>query len=84
MPSPDEIAAQAVADAQKIAETPPEGADKGNGAEEVPVPVEATARTQGWKPKEEFTGDPALWVDAKEFVGRAPLFDKIKGQSKEL
>ena len=77
----DEIAAQAVADATK--EAPPEG-DKGNGADTTTDPVEASARTQGWKPKEEFTGDPALWVDAKEFVGRAPLFEKIKDTSKTV
>lgn len=80
-PTADEIAAKAVADATK--ETPPEG-DKGSGADTTPDPVETSARTQGWKPKEEFTGDPALWVDAKEFIGRAPLFEKIKGQSKDL
>lgn len=80
MATPDEIAAQAVADATK--EAPPEG-DKGNG-EATPDPAEASARTQGWKPKDEFTGDPGMWVDAKEFVGRAPLFEKIKGQSKDL
>ncbi len=84
MAIPDEIAAQAVADAQKAAETPPEGADKGNGGDTTPDPAEVAAKAQGWKPKEEFTGDPTLWVDAKEFIGRAPLFDKIKGQSKEL
>lgn len=83
MPTPEEIAAQAVADAAKAAETPPEGGDKGNG-EAAPDPAEVAAKAQGWKPKEEFTGDPALWVDAKEFVGRAPLFDKIKTQSKDL
>ena len=81
MPTPDEIAAHAAADVTK--EAPPEG-DKGNGADTTPDPVETSARTQGWKPKEEFTGDPALWVDAKEFVGRAPLFEKIKEQSKTL
>lgn len=83
MATPEEIAAAAVADAQKAPETPPEGASKGNG-DATTDPVETAARAQGWKPKEEFTGDPALWVDAKEFVGRAPLFDKIKTQSKDL
>lgn len=54
-------------------------------AEEVKVdPAEETARSQGWKPKEEYAGDPALWVDAKEFLGRAPLFEKIKGQTKAV
>lgn len=85
MPTADEIAAKAATDAEE-AKGKAVGAgdgDKGNG-EVAPDPAEAAARAQGWKPKDEFTGDPGLWVDAKEFVGRAPLFEKIKGQSKEL
>lgn len=42
------------------------------------------ARTLGWKPLEEFKGDPGEWVDAKEFVGRQSLFDKIKSLKDEL
>src|SRR3990172_4739307 len=81
-PTAEEIAAKAAEDAQKTDDKAGDG-DKGNGAV-TPDSAEASARAQGWKPKEEFTGDPALWVDAKEFVGRAPLFDKIKTQSKDL
>jgi hypothetical protein len=83
MPTPEEIATAAVADAEKVDDKAGDG-DKGNGTDTTPDPAETSARAQGWKPKEEFTGDPALWVDAKEFVGRAPLFDKIKTQSKDL
>ncbi len=35
------------------------------------------ARTKGWRPIEEFKGDAADWVPAKEFLGREKLFDKI-------
>jgi len=49
-----------------------------------PDPAEEVARTKGWKPKEEFTGDPGMWVDAKEFLGREPLFEKIRSQSRDL
>lgn len=31
-------------------------------------PYEQQAKEQGWKPKEEFQGDPSLWRGAKEFV----------------
>ena len=42
-----------------------------------PNPAEIKARAYGWVPEEEFSGDKSRWVDAKEFVSRAPLFDRI-------
>lgn len=45
-------------------------------------PVEAKAREGGWVPQDEWEGDPADWVDAKEFNFRGELFEKIKSQSK--
>jgi hypothetical protein len=47
-------------------------------------PVELRARELGWRPKEEFSGDEDNFVDAKEFVQRQPLFEKIEHQSREL
>lgn len=41
-------------------------------------PVEVRAREKGWRPQDEFKGNPDDWVDAKEFVGREKLFDKIR------
>lgn len=38
------------------------------GAEDSPRDFEAEARVQGWKPAEEFTGDPAKHKDAETFV----------------
>jgi len=38
------------------------------------VDYEKIARTKGWKPKNEFSGE--AWVDAEEFVKREPLFEK--------
>ena len=35
------------------------------------------AREKGWKPLEEFEGDETEWVDAKEFIGRQKLYDRI-------
>lgn len=47
-------------------------------------PYEAEAREQGWRPKEEFQGDPEKWKPAKEFVERGELFGKIDTLGKEL
>jgi flagellar biosynthesis GTPase FlhF len=47
-------------------------------------PVEQEARASGWVPKEEFHGDEHKWVDAGEFVRRAPLFQKIDTAGREI
>jgi len=41
-------------------------------------------RASGWRPKEEYEGDPDAWVDAGEFVRRKPLFDQIHQLKKEV
>lgn len=54
-------------------------------AEDVQVdPFFDTAKSKGWKPLEEFDGDPDEWVDAKEFIKRSPLYDRLKQQGKKL
>jgi hypothetical protein len=45
--------------------------------------VEQKAMDMGWRPREEFAGEDEDFVDAKEFVGRKPLFDKIESVSRE-
>ena len=45
---------------------------------------EREAREQGWRPKEEWQGDPEKWRPAKEFVERGELFSKIDYMGKEL
>ena len=53
--------------------------------------LEQDARQMGWKPKEEFEGNPDHWVDAEEFVERGrhvmPLLqrnnEKLLGQLRE-
>lgn len=47
-------------------------------------PYEEKARSTGWRPKEEWNGDPDLWIDAKEFVLRQPLFDTISSLKSEI
>lgn len=45
---------------------------------------EEKAREQGWKPKEEWEGNPDEWRPAKEFLDRGELFSKISGQNSEI
>lgn len=45
---------------------------------------EETARLNGWVPKEEWTGDPDKWREAKSFNDRGELFQKIDSLGKEL
>ena len=47
-------------------------------------PYEDQAREQGWRPKEEWEGDPSKWRPAKDFVERGELFGKIDSMGKEL
>ena len=67
-------------------ETTNDGAGEGNepagGAE--PTAIELKARDAGWRPLDEFNGDPDEWVDAGEFVRRGPLFKALETKNKEL
>ncbi len=47
-------------------------------------PIEQQAMEMGWRPREEFTGEDDQFIDAKEFVRRKPLFDKIENTTKEV
>ena len=53
---------------------------------DVPVvsEVEQKALAMGWRPKEEFDGSEEDFIDAKEFVRRKPLFEKIDHQGRQL
>lgn len=46
--------------------------------------IEQRALEMGWRPKEEFDGSEDDFIDAKEFVRRKPLFDKIEHTTREL
>lgn len=46
---------------------------------------EAEARAHGWKPQDEFQGDPAKWTDAETFVKRADeIMPLMREQNKDL
>lgn len=47
-------------------------------------PAMEQAISQGWKPKEEYTGDPDKWVDFEEFNRRAPFFEAISKANKKV
>jgi hypothetical protein len=46
--------------------------------------IELKAMDMGWRPKEEWEGEPEDFIEAGEFVRRKPLFDKIESASKEV
>lgn len=64
---------------QELNQTTPE-----TTSEETLSPIEQRAMDMGWKPKDQFQGEEDDFIDAKEFVRRQPLFDKIETQSKQI
>jgi hypothetical protein len=46
--------------------------------------IEQKAMELGWRPKAEFEGGEEDFIEAKEFVRRQPLFEKISQQSREI
>lgn len=46
--------------------------------------IEERASAQGWRPKDEWDGDPDEWVSAREFVRAGELFKKIDDQNRTL
>lgn len=62
---------------------PAEGASETPEVKE-PTAVELKAMEQGWRPLDEWDGEPEDFVEAKEYVARKPLFDKISQTSKAL
>jgi hypothetical protein len=48
------------------------------------VQYENKAKELGWRPEQEWDGEPSDWVPAKEFVGRQKLYDRIHSLKGEL
>lgn len=46
--------------------------------------MESKAASQGWRPKDEWDGDPDQWRPAKEFLDRGELFKKIDDQNRTI
>lgn len=47
-------------------------------------PYTEKAMEMGWRPQEEWDGAPEDFIDAKEFVRRQPLFEKIEHQNRDI
>ena len=45
---------------------------------------EEQARATGWLPKDKYTGPAGTWVNARDFLIREPLFNKIKEQNSRI
>lgn len=52
--------------------------------ENQPSEAEEKALAGGWRPQEEWEGDPDDWVDFREFNRRGELMDRISDQTREL
>jgi len=74
--TPDEYEEEYVPDADEEAD---ESGEEGHTVEETGngYDYEAEARKQGWRPREEFSGDGDDWVDAKTFVERGNTNPRI-------
>lgn len=49
-----------------------------------PPTMEERAKELGWRPFEEYEGDPEKWVSAEIYVARTPLFEKIESQGRRM
>lgn len=47
-------------------------------------PAEEKAMASGWRPQDEWTGDPDDWVDARTFNRNGEFMSRIQQQSKQL
>jgi hypothetical protein len=56
---------------------------EGDG-EQTTSSIEDRARSAGWRPKEEFDGDPSKWVSAETFVAKGELIERIEQLGKKL
>jgi hypothetical protein len=64
---------------------PGEGEDGEDGTETIVRDFDTEAREHGWRPKDEFPGDPAKWVDAEAFMKRADeVMPLLKAQNTRL
>jgi len=62
-------------DAQEVVKEPEQAA---------PNSHEIAASKMGWRPQAEWEGDPEDWVEAREFVGRQKLYDRISDANKRV
>jgi hypothetical protein len=82
----DQVAAPEVAGTAIPGETIPEASEapESTTPQQQTSSVEDRAREQGWKPKEEYEGDPTKWVSAETFVAKGELIERIEALGKKL
>lgn len=59
-------------------------AEPAPAATKPPAEAEAKARETGWKPLEEWQGDPRKWVPAEAWVANQPLVDQLRASRREI
>jgi hypothetical protein len=79
-PSAEELLLNAIAEDDFPAEEAEEEQEVELSEEEVELREEASK--MGWVDLDQYKGDKKRWVDAKEFIGRKDLYDKIHAQGK--
>jgi hypothetical protein len=80
----DEIVAGGIAEASESIQNDEAIAVETEATSDTPKnSAEEEARKHGWRPKEEFE-DQEKWVDAKEFLYRRDLMDKIHNQNRNM
>jgi hypothetical protein len=66
---------------------PVEEVVEGNDNQEQTIqtnPHEDQAKSLGWRPKEEFEGNPEDWRSAKDFIERGEMIGRIRSQSQKI
>lgn len=48
------------------------------------IALEQRAVELGWKPKDDFKGNPEDWVDAKDYIAREPLLKEVRDLKKHI
>ena len=65
--------------------TPIPGEGEGQEANpSIEAEIQTKAEAKGWKPQNQWEGNPEDWVPAREFLGRQSLFDKIASLKHDL
>jgi len=71
-PEPAVVAKDAPAQEEPVASTPK------------PTEAEVKARATGWRPLNEFTGDPRKWVPAEVWAANQPLVDQVRSHKRQV
>ena len=79
--APETVVVEDEVEEVEIVEEEPE-VDESEGND--PDPDAEIAQQSGWRPKDEWDGDPDEWVSAREFNRRGELMRKIHNQNRQI